>query len=61
MNTLYYEWASFVEFLLERYGREKFDALYVSGSLEPGSADYTGIYDKALSTLEQEWKTWLNT
>lgn len=59
MNKLYYQWASFVEFLLDTYGREQFDALYVTGSNAPGSADYPGIYGKPLGVLEQEWKKWL--
>ncbi len=60
MNKLYYQWASFVEFLIETYGRDHFDALYVSGSNAPGSADYTGVYGKDLSVLEQEWLVWLD-
>ncbi len=59
MNTLYYEWASFVEFLLETYGRDKFDALYVSGGGTPGAATYAAIYDKGLPQLEEEWLAWL--
>jgi hypothetical protein len=59
MNRLYYQWASFVEFLLETYGRERFDALYISGAQAPGSADYAGVYGKDLPTLEREWLAWL--
>ncbi len=59
MNTLYYQWASFVEFLLKVYGRERFDALYVSGSSAPGSADYYGVYGKSLPALEAEWSVWV--
>ncbi|NNJ09332.1 hypothetical protein EKD04_003220 [Chloroflexales bacterium ZM16-3] len=59
MNTLYYEWASFVEFLIKTYGRERFDALYVSGHSEPGSADYLGVYGKRLDQLEAEWRDWV--
>jgi hypothetical protein len=59
MNRLYYQWGSFVEFLLERYGREKFDTLYVTGAQAPGSADYQGVYGKDLAGLEQEWLVWL--
>jgi hypothetical protein len=60
MNTLYYQWASFVEFLLQTYGREKLDALYVSGAGAPGSADYPGVYGRPLSELEREWVAWLD-
>lgn len=61
MNQLYYQWASFVEFLIDTYGREKFDALYVSGSNAPGSANYAGVYGKDLAALENEWQAWLDS
>jgi|HigsolmetaAR202D_1030399.scaffolds.fasta_scaffold27676_1 hypothetical protein len=61
MNALYYQWASFVEFLIETYGRDAFDRLYVTGQSAPGSAAYAQIYDgKSLEVLEQEWLVWLN-
>lgn len=60
MNQLYYQWGSFVEFLIETYGREAFDALYVTGNRAPGSADYAGVYGKSLADLEQEWLAWLD-
>ncbi|MGB9752163.1 hypothetical protein [Roseiflexus castenholzii] len=60
MNALYYQWASFVEFLIDQYRRERLDALYVTGSSAPGSADYQAIYGKDLITLEQEWIVWLD-
>lgn len=59
MNALYYEWASFVEFLIQTYGRASFDKLYVSGSSQPGTADYQGVYGKGLADLEAEWRAWL--
>lgn len=60
MNALYYQWASFVEFLIDQYGRERLDALYVTGGGAPGSANYLAIYGKDLATLEQEWIAWLD-
>lgn len=60
MNALYYQWASFVDFLITTYGREKFDHVYVAGMGTPGSADYRGVYDKDLTVLEQEWQAWLD-
>lgn len=60
MNMLYYQWASFVEFLISNYGRELFDAVYITGSRDPGSADYEGVYGKSIGQLEQEWLAWLN-
>jgi hypothetical protein len=59
MNMLYYEWASFVEFLLETYGRAPFDHAYITGEKAPGTADYQGGYGKDLATLEAEWRAWL--
>jgi hypothetical protein len=59
MNTLYYQWAGFVEYLLTTYGREKFDQLYITGRNAPGSADYQSVYGKDLDTLEREWIAWL--
>ncbi|GIV97730.1 MAG: hypothetical protein KatS3mg057_2387 [Herpetosiphonaceae bacterium] len=61
MNALYYQWASFVDFLIATYGRERFDKLYISSnSRKPGSADYRGVYGKTLHVLEQEWQQFLN-
>lgn len=59
MNKLYYQWASFVEFLIERDGRERFDALYISGANAPGSADYLGVYGRDFAALEAEWRAWV--
>jgi hypothetical protein len=60
MNALYYQWASFVDFLITTYGREKFDQVYVAGQGAPGSADYRGVYGRELDVLEQEWQAWLD-
>ncbi len=59
MNALYYQWASFVEFLMSVYGREMFDQVYITGAGDPGSAAYASVYGKDLTTLEQEWIAWL--
>jgi hypothetical protein len=59
MNKLYYQWASFVEFLIEVYGRDSFDALYLTGQNYPASSDYIGIYGKRFDMLEAEWKAWV--
>lgn len=60
MNTLYYQWASFVEYLIGAYGREQFDRLYASGGGGFGTADYQGVYGKPLAELEREWVAWLD-
>jgi hypothetical protein len=61
MNALYYEWASFVEFLVNTYGREQFDRVYVSGGGAIGAADYQGVYGKPLAALQQEWLAWIDS
>ena len=58
-NALYYEWASFVEYLIGAYGREQFDQLYASGGGGFGNADYAGVYGKPLADIEREWVAWL--
>lgn len=60
MNTLYYQWAAFVEFLVDVYGRDRLDQVYVTGAGAPGSADYRAVYGKDLAELEREWLTWLD-
>lgn len=60
MNTLYYEWASFVEFLIQTYGREAFDQAYTNGANTPGSAAYQRAFGKDLPTLEREWERWID-
>jgi hypothetical protein len=59
-NAMYYQWASFVEFLISTYGRESFDRIYMAGKGAPGSADYQGVYGKDISVLDQEWQAWVN-
>ncbi len=59
MNALYYQWASFVEFLIGTYGREKFDQVYVTGHGGISSSDYHAIYGKSFDALEREWIDWL--
>jgi hypothetical protein len=59
-NAAYTGWASFVDFLIVRYGRERFDMLYRSGrGRDPGSADYAEVYGKGLDALDQDWRVWL--
>jgi hypothetical protein len=63
LDPLYYEWASFVDYLITTYGRSKFDQVYTSDSLNgmPGSANYEAAYDgKSIAVLEQEWLAWLD-
>lgn len=57
--SLYDQWGSFTTFLLEQYGRERYDAVYRTGQgRAAGSSDYNGVYGKPLAALEQEWRAW---
>jgi hypothetical protein len=59
-NDMYNQWASFVDYLLTTYGREKLDAVYRDSTGRPaGSANYLGVYGKRLADLESEWVDWL--
>lgn len=62
MNAIYYQWASFVEFLLDDSSgyRGQFEALYTTGDNTVGSANYAGVLGKDLGQLEQEWQAWLD-
>lgn len=60
-DTAYEFWASFVDFLIARYGWERFDALYRSGrGRAPGSADYQAVLGTSLDVLADEWRVWLS-
>lgn len=59
-DNAYELWASFVDFLVERYGWEQFDALYRSGrGRAPGSSDYQQVTGKSLDELADEWREWV--
>jgi hypothetical protein len=60
LNKLYYQWASFVDFLIGTYGRDRFDKVYVTGHADPGTSSYAAVYGKPLAALEKEWQAWLN-
>jgi hypothetical protein len=60
-DNAYEMWASFVDFLVKRYGWETVDALYRSGrGRAPGSSDYQGVLGKSIDELADEWRAWLN-
>jgi hypothetical protein len=59
-DNAYEMWASFVDFLAERYGWEKLDALYRSGrGRAPGSSDYQAVLGKSLEEVAEEWRAWI--
>lgn len=58
-GNIYSQWASFVEYLIDTYGKEKLNAVYVdSTGRKPGSANYVGVYGKTLAELEADWIAW---
>ncbi len=60
-NNAYELWASFTDFLIQRYGWEKFDALYRSGrGRAPGSSNYEHVIGKSLNDLAGEWRAWVD-
>ena len=59
-NNAYEIWASFVDFLIDHYGRDKLDALYRSGhGRAPGAADYRQVLGKSLDELADDWRAWV--
>jgi hypothetical protein len=59
-NNAYELWASFVDFLAQRYGWGSVDALYRSGrGRAPGSANYQKVIGKSIDDLADEWREWI--
>ena len=61
-DQIYSQWASFIDFLLQRYGWERLHQLFESGSVEEKDgqkikipSDYHGVLGKSLEQLELEW------
>jgi len=60
-DNAYELWASFVDFVIERYGWERFDTLYRSGrGRAPGSSDYQAVLGKSVDELADDWRAWLD-
>ncbi len=61
MNQLYYQWASFVEWIKATYGEDAFDRLYSGGvGRNPGTAPYAEVLGIDLPTTELAWQTWID-
>ena len=59
-NNAYELWASFVDFLAQRYGWERIDELYRSGrGRGAGSSDYQGVLGASLNQLADDWRAWV--
>ncbi|NJP05511.1 MAG: hypothetical protein HC837_07775 [Chloroflexaceae bacterium] len=60
--SFYAQWGSFTEYLLETYGRDRYDKVYRSGwGRSAGSSDYRGVYGKSLGELEADWIAWVQS
>jgi hypothetical protein len=61
MNQLYYQWASFVEWIRATQGADAFDRLYAGGTgRQPGSAPYADVLGMTLADAERAWQAWLD-
>jgi hypothetical protein len=56
-ETAYWMMASFSNYLIEKYGEEKFISLYKSNDI---IADLEQTYSKPFEALEAEWKAYVN-
>ncbi|MDT8306137.1 MAG: hypothetical protein RRC07_09390 [Anaerolineae bacterium] len=61
-DQLYTQWAAFIGFLVDTYGRPRLDQLMGSPTSEPADdgytvqpADFQGVYGLALNQLEAQW------
>jgi hypothetical protein len=60
LNQLYYQWASYVEWLRANFGPAAFDRLYTTGDgRRLGSADYAGTLHMTFADTEARWRAWL--
>lgn len=60
LNQLYYQWAAFIEWIVERHGPEAIERLYGSGSgRQSGSAAYATVLGLPFSEAESQWQNWL--
>jgi hypothetical protein len=61
-DILYTEWATFIDYLVEQYGRDKLHALFASPTVEEREGmiivtppDFQGVYGSSLNQLEAAW------
>ncbi|MFW5704084.1 MAG: hypothetical protein ACOCXQ_04550 [Patescibacteria group bacterium] len=61
MNTAYMQWASLIEYILQRWDRQTFDRLYETGATSPGTADYQGVLGISFDQLVSDWSNWVQS
>lgn len=59
MNRKYYQWASFIEFLLDTWDMDHLMRVYCTTQQGIGSGDYLSVYGANFAELEQRWQQWL--
>jgi hypothetical protein len=60
LNQLYYQWASYIEWLRAIYGPATLDRLYSAGlGRQPGSAPYLATLGISFEESEILWRTWI--
>lgn len=60
LNQLYYQWASFIEWIVAQHGPEAIEHLYGAASgRRSGSAPYTTVLGLPLTEAEAHWRSWL--
>jgi hypothetical protein len=60
LNQLYYQWASYIEWMRASYGAEAVERLYASGEgRQPGSAAYQQILGVSFPETEARWRAWI--
>jgi len=60
LNQIYYQWASYIEWLLDTAGKPAVDQLYRTGKGRAiASADYQGTLGIDFAESETRWREWL--
>lgn len=60
LNQLYYQWASYIEWLEATYGTEAVARLYAAGTgRRPGSAGYEQVLGTPFEQTEERWRAWI--
>lgn len=60
LNQIYYQWASYIEWLRATYGPTALDRLYGDGlGRQPGSAPYLATLGISFAESEAQWQAWI--
>lgn len=60
LNQLYYQWAAFIEWIIEQQGTSTIERLYAAGNgRQTGSAPYATELDLPFTEVESHWQRWI--